>query len=176
MCANTLNEGWLAKAVRINRCEPGRANALAQSHHLSFRREPGSPPGATARSASSNGRPLRVGRGAGSNPGSASCRSNPPPLLHRKPDTARAHLVRTNAHAFSVEAVRLGKGCPGVITWRKVGTTCDPRICHPRRAPDMRDDSIESIGSLPSPREKGERRDDSQHVVRPGETRHRKVS
>jgi hypothetical protein len=112
---NTLNGGQRANAKHFT-VQPGRANAPAQSHHLPLRREPGLLPGATARSASSNGRPLRVGREAGSNPDSASCRSNPPPLLHVQTHECAHRCVRTDAREQCVRLSRnraIGEGLFG---------------------------------------------------------------
>ena len=107
--ANVLNRAWCVNTfTQLTREVQRRANALHFTFTYFFRREPAQSAGATARSAGSNPRLLRVGRGGGSNTERLAVRSNPRPLLH-------VFLPSVSAGSL-YEVVRLGKGRLGVIT------------------------------------------------------------
>jgi hypothetical protein len=91
---------------------------------------------ATARSAFENDRPLRAGRGAGSNPlGPCARGSNPPLLLHPLHQEARRSTL-----ACTLNSCDWGKADRYKYRGR-VEATCDHRTHHSVRAPVMRDGS-----------------------------------
>jgi len=49
----------------------------------------------------------------------------------------------------------IGEGLARGNNLSKGFAACDPRICHPGRAPDMRDDFFKSVGPLPCLLNKG---------------------